>query len=160
SLIAILYNPDEPATTLEMRETEAAAGALGVKLQPLAVQHPNDLEQAFAAAARERADGLIVFSHGFAVLNQQRIIEVAARQGLPTMYGWRDFVHDGGLMSYGPNLSVIVRKAASYVDRIIKGEKPGNLPVEQPTEFELVINLKTAKALGLTVPPSLLARAD
>jgi putative tryptophan/tyrosine transport system substrate-binding protein len=94
------------------------------------------------------------------VLNSATIIELAGRNRVPTMYGWRDFVHDGGLMSYGPNIQLIVRKAASYVDRIIKGAKPGHLPVEQPTTFELVINLKTAKALGLTIPQSLLIRAD
>jgi putative ABC transport system substrate-binding protein len=103
---------------------------------------------------------LIVFTHGFAVLNGGRIIELAARQRLPTMYGWRDFVNEGGLMSYGPNLPVMVRKAASYVDRIIKGEKPGNLPVEQPARLELIINLRTAKALGLTIPQPLLLRAE
>jgi putative tryptophan/tyrosine transport system substrate-binding protein len=100
--IAILYNPDEPATAQEMRETDTAARAIGVTLQPLPARHPADLEQAFAAAVRERAGALIVFTHGFAVLNRGRIIELAARQRLPTMYGWRDFVNEGGLMSYGP----------------------------------------------------------
>jgi ABC-type uncharacterized transport system substrate-binding protein len=158
--IGILYNPDEPATELEMQQTKTAAGALVTRLQPLAARHPNDLQRAFAEAVRERADALIVFTHGFAVLNSATIIELAGRNRVPTMYGWRDFVHDGGLMSYGPNIQLIVRKAASYVDRIIKGAKPGDLPVEQPTTFELVINLKTAKALGLTIPQSLLIRAD
>jgi putative ABC transport system substrate-binding protein len=158
--IAILYNPDEPATTLEMRETEATARAIGATLQKLATRHPRELAQAFSTAVHERAAAVLVFTHGFAVLNRGRIIELAARERLPTMYGWRDFVHEGGLMSYGPNIQVIVRKAASYVDRIIKGEQPGALPVEQPSTFELVINLKTAKALGLTIPPSLLLRAD
>jgi putative ABC transport system substrate-binding protein len=129
-------------------------------LLPLAAAHPDELEHAFAAARRERADGLIVFTHGFAVLNRARIIESAAHQRVPTMYGWRDFVEEGGLMSYGPNIKVLIRKAASYVDRIIKGEKPGALPVEQPDRLELVVNLKTAKALEIELPPSLLARAD
>jgi putative ABC transport system substrate-binding protein len=158
--IAVLYSPGEPATALEMQQTEAAARAIGVTLQPLAVGHPDDLEQAFAAAARESADALIVFSHGFAVLNRHRIIELAARQRLPAMYGWRDFVNDGGLMSYGPNIRLIIRRAAIYVDRIVKGEKPGDLPVEQPARLELILNLKTARALGLEVPDRLLARAD
>jgi putative tryptophan/tyrosine transport system substrate-binding protein len=158
--IAILHSPDEPATALEMRETEATARTIGVRLQPLVVRHPDDLAQAFTTAVHERADAVLVFTHGFAALNRRRIIELAARERLPTMYGWRDFVHEGGLMSYGPNIRAIVRKAASYVDRIIKGEKPGDLPVEQPTTFELVINMKTARALGLTIPPSLLLRAD
>ena len=158
--IAVLYNPDEPATAQEIRETDTAARAIGVTLLPLAARHPDDLEQAFATAVRERAGALIVLTHGFAVLNRLRIIELAARQRLPTMYGWRDFVDGGGLMSYGPDIPAMVRKAASYVDRIIKGEKPGDLPLEQPARLELIVNLKTAKALGLTIPPSLLLRAD
>jgi putative ABC transport system substrate-binding protein len=158
--IGILYNPAEPATALEMRETEAAARTIGVSLQPLAAEHADQLESVFEAAGREQADAAIVFTHGFAVLNRGRIIRLAARQRLPTMYGWREFVREGGLMSYGPNVPVMVRKAASYVDRIIKGEKPGDLPVEQPTKFELIINLKTARALGLDVPDKLLALAD
>jgi putative tryptophan/tyrosine transport system substrate-binding protein len=158
--IAILYDPSEPATALEMRETEAAARAIGVTLLPLPVGHPDDLRQAFATAADEQADALIVFTHGFAVLNQGRIIQMAARQRLPTMYGWRDFANEGGLMSYGPKIPVMVRKAATYVDRIIRGEKPGDLPVEQPARLELILNLKTAKALDLEIPPTLLALAD
>jgi putative tryptophan/tyrosine transport system substrate-binding protein len=160
SRIGILYNPQEPATRLEMQETEAAARPLGVTLLSLAVRHPDDLEQAFTAATHERADALLVFTHGFAVLNRARITALAARHRLPTLYGWRDFVDEGGLMSYGPDIDVLVRQAASYVDRIIRGERPGDLPVEQPTRLRLVINLKTAKALGLEMPPILLARAD
>jgi putative tryptophan/tyrosine transport system substrate-binding protein len=158
--IGILYNPSEPATALEMRETETAARAIGVTLQPLAASSPDELNECFATAVREKADALIVFTHGFAVLNRRRIIEQAASQRLPTMYGWREFVDEGGLMSYGPSVPVMVRKAASYVDRIIKGEKPGDLPIEQPARLELIVNLKTAKTLGLNVPPTLLARAD
>lgn len=158
--IAILYNPEEPATELEMRETAAAARAIGVALQPLAARNPDDLEGAFETAVRERAGGLIVFTHGFAVLNRAQIIERAARQRLATMYGWREFANDGGLMSYGPNVPEMVRKAAIYVDRILKGEKAGDLPIEQPARLELVINLRTAKALDLDLPPNLLALAD
>jgi putative ABC transport system substrate-binding protein len=158
--IGILYNPAEPATALEMRESEAAARAIGVTLQPLAVGSPDELNERFAAAVREKADALIVFTHGFAVLNRRRIVEQAASQRLPTMYGWREFVDEGGLMSYGPSVPAMVRKAASYIDRIIKGEKPGDLPIEQPARLELIVNLKTAKALGLNIPPTLLARAD
>jgi putative ABC transport system substrate-binding protein len=158
--IGILYNPSEPATALEMRETEMAARAIGVTLQPLAASSPDELNECFATAVREKADALIVFTHGFAVLNRRRIIEQAASQRLPTMYGWREFVDEGGLMSYGPSVPAMVRKAASYVDRIIKGEKPGDLPIEQPARLELIVNLKTAKTLGLNVPPTLLARAD
>ena len=108
------YNPQEPATRLEMRETEAAARALGVTLLSLAVRHPEDLEQAFTAATtHERADALLVFTHGFAALNRARIMALAARHRLPTLYGWRDFVDEGGLMSYGPDIDVLVRQAAS-----------------------------------------------
>ena len=103
---------------------------------------------------------MVLFTHGFVELNRDRIIEQAARHRLPTMYGWRDFVVAGGLMSYGPDVQALVRKAASYVDRIIKGEKPGDLPVEQPARLDLVINLKTARALGIEIPSTLLARAD
>jgi putative tryptophan/tyrosine transport system substrate-binding protein len=158
--VAVLYLPAEVSTVPELRETEAAARTISVTLQPLAVRHPKDLEPLFAAATRERADALLVFAHAFAFVHRDRIIELAARQRLPTMYGWREFVDVGGLMSYGPNVNTILRRAAGYVDRILKGAKPGDLPIEQPTKFELIINLKTAKALGLTIPPSLLARAD
>ena len=160
SRIAVLYNPDEPATALEFEETSVAARSLGVTLQPVAVRHADELEQGFAGAEHGRVDGLLVFTHGFAVLNRARIMELAARQRLPAMYGWREFVEEGGLMSYGPDIRILVRQAAVYVDRILKGEKPNNLPVQQPTRLELIINLKTAKALGLEVSPTLLARAD
>src|SRR6266567_1401498 len=133
--IAVLYNPQEPATT-------------------------QDLEQAFAGADHGRVEGLLVFTHGFAVLHRSRIMELAARQRLPALYGWREFVEEGGLMSYGPDIQILVRQAAIYVDRILKGEKPSNLPVQQPTRLELIINLKTARTLGLEIPPPLLARAD
>jgi putative tryptophan/tyrosine transport system substrate-binding protein len=158
--LAILYNPGEPATELEMRETEAAARTIGVALQLLATHDPDDLEAVFETAVRERVEAMIVFTHGFAVLNRARIIDQAARRRLPTMYGWREFVSDGGLMSYGPNVPEMVRKAANYVDRILKGEKPGDLPIQQPTRLELIINLKTAKSLHLEIPPTLLALAD
>jgi putative ABC transport system substrate-binding protein len=152
--------PRKPATTLELEETAAAARALGVTLQPVAARYADELEQAFASAERTQAEGLLVFTHGFAVLNRARIMELAARQRLPVMYGWREFVEEGGLMSYGPDIQILVRQAAIYVDRILRGEKPSNLPVQQPTRLELIINLKTAKALGLEMPPTLLARAD
>ena len=160
SQFAALYNPGEPATRLEMEKTDGAARTLGVKLQRLAVSQPAELEQAFATAASERAGGVIVFTHGFAEFYRRNIIEVAARHRMPTMYGWRDYVVQGGLMSYGPNVQTMVRAAASYVDRIIKGEKPGDLPMQQPVRFELVVNLKTAKSLGLELSQPLIVRAD
>jgi len=158
--VGVLYNPLEPATRLEMRETESAARTLNVALHKLAVRNADELEQAFATAVSERTDALLVFTHGFAVLNRTRIIGMAARYGLPTLYGWRDFVDGGGLMSYGPDIHVLVRQAASYVDRILRGSLPGDLPVQRPTRFDLSINLKTAKALGLKIPESLMIRAD
>ena len=158
--VAVLYNPAEPATALELRETENAARAMSTTLQPLAARQPEDLDDAFAAAVREGADGMILFTHGFVELNRDLIIEQAARHRLPTMYGWRDFVAAGGLLSYGPDVQALVRKAASYVDRILKGERPGDLPVEQSARLELVVNLKTARALALAVPATLLAQAD
>jgi putative ABC transport system substrate-binding protein len=158
--IAVLYNPTERATEPELRETETAARMLGVTLQLLPGHGSDELERLFAAATRERADALLVPAHGFAYRNRVRIVELASQQRRPAMYGLREFVEAGGLMSYGPNVLAVTRRAATYVDRILKGTKPGDLPVEQPTKFELVINLKTAKALGLTIPPSLLGRAD
>src|SRR5262249_40195792 len=158
--IGILYSQDEPATVQEMRKTEAAARVLGVTLQPMVARHPAELERTFAVGIPEGANALILFTHGVAVMNGGRIIEQAARERLPTMYGWRDFVEEGGLMSYGPDIPLMVKKAAGYVDRILKGEKPGDLPFEQPARLEFLVNLKTAKALGLELPPTLLSRAD
>ena len=158
--VAILYLPAEVSTVPELRETETAARTMSVTLQLLAVRHPDDLEPLVAKATRERADALLVFAHAFAFVHRERIVELAARQRLPTMFGWREFVDVGGLMSYGPNVHAMLRRAASYVDRILKGAKPGDLPIEQPTTFELVINMKTAKALGLTIPQSILLRAN
>ena len=156
----VLYNPREPATKGELAATEAAAKGLEVALVPLAAGTPERLEATFRTAKAQNVDGVIVLTHGFAVLNRARMIELAQSHRLPMLYGWRDFVLEGGLMSYGPDIEVLVKSAAGYVDRILKGASPAGLPVEQPTRLLLTVNLKTAKALGLTVPPSLLARAD
>jgi putative tryptophan/tyrosine transport system substrate-binding protein len=158
--VGVLYLPAEVSTVPELRETEAAARTVNVTLQRLEVRQPDDLEPLFAKAIRERADAMLVFAHAFAFTHRDRIVDLAARQRLPTMFGWREFVDVGGLMSYGPNVHAMLRRAASYVDRILKGAKPADLPIEQPTKFELIINLKTAKALGLTIPQSVLLRAD
>jgi putative ABC transport system substrate-binding protein len=158
--VAILYDPDEVATVPELQETERAAAKLGIKLQPLQVRLAGELEGAFAAMDRGGTNALIVFAHAYAYRNRVRIIELANEHGRPAMYGWRQFVDSGGLMSYGPNVKAVVRRAAIYVDRILKGARPGDIAVEQPTKLELVINAKTAKALGLTMPPALLFRAD
>ena len=144
-----------------MRASEAAAGALGVRLQTLKVGRPGDFGTAFAEAQKNRAEALVVLGSPFFYAHRTRLVEFAAKHRLPTMYQQKDFVvGSGGLMSYGPDFHDLFRRAAAYVDKILQGAKPGDLPVERPTRFELVINLKTAKALGLTIPPSLLLRAD
>jgi putative ABC transport system substrate-binding protein len=144
-----------------LRETERAAGALGVKLQYVDVLRPSDFEIALQTAVKTRAEAVIMLVWG-PLINSRRkeIAELAAKSRLPTIYRDREHVEAGGLMSYGPNIPDLFRRAAMYVDKILKGAKPADLPVQQPTKFELVINLKAAKALGLTIPPSLLLRAD
>ena len=156
--LAVLWDPNHADG--EYRDTEAAARRLGVQVQSLEVRRPEDFEAAFQAATQARAEALMVVSSRLMNLNRERILEFAGRQRLLLVSGWGPWVRSGGLMSYGPDLDVLVRRAANHVDRILKGARPGELPVEQPTKFELVINLKTARALGLAVPPSLLARAD
>ena len=153
-------NPSEATLNSMLAETEAAARASGVQLQRLQAQGPNDLDRAFAAMSRERVEGLILLPSAMFSSERRRIADLAARKRLPTMFFFREFVEAGGLVSYGPSFMELWQRAATYVDKILKGAKPGDLPVEQPTKFELVINLKTAKALGLTIPQSLLIRAD
>jgi ABC-type uncharacterized transport system substrate-binding protein len=158
--VAVLRNPLNGNDAVFWRETEAAARKLGVELQPLQVRGPDDFEAAFAAAKRSNAQALIAFDDVLTLTYRDRIVALAARIRLPAMYGLREFPDDGGLMSYGPNLVDHLRRLAPYVDKILKGTKPADLPVEQPTKFDFVINRKTANTLGLTVPPSLLAQAD
>ncbi len=158
--IGVLWNPANPIHGPIVKELEADAQALKVQLHPVPVQDPKELESAFAALTRQRAGALWVFLDGMFLAQADRIIALAARSRLPATYGATDLVEAGGLMAYGVNLSKMFRRGASYVDRILKGAKPSDLPVEQPTKFELVINLKTAKALSLTIPQSLLLRAD
>jgi putative ABC transport system substrate-binding protein len=159
SRVAVIWDPRTgPAT---VRVSEAAARALGLHLQVLSVGRPDDFVTAFAEAQKSRAEALIVLSSAFLYAHRTRLVELAAQHRLPAMYHQSDFVlGSGGLMSYGPDLYDLFRRSATFVDKILKGAKPADLPVEQPTKFELVINLKTAKALGLTIPPSVLARAD
>ena len=156
----MLYSAAERPTERELRETEAAARTLGVTLLPTEASNVDALNQAFANAVANGAEALLTFPHVFAFFHRRRIAELAAQHRLPAMYGWREYADAGGLMAYGPNVSAMVRRAASFVDRIIKGAKPATMPIEQPTKFELVINRKTAKALGLELPLPLLARAD
>jgi len=139
---------------------ESSASALGLQLQPLEARSAGDYRAAFAAMSGARAEGVVVLPIGTASTHRALIVELAAKHRLPAVYGEGSYVGAGGLMSYGPNFADLHRRAATYVDKILKGAKPADLPVEQPTKFELVINLKTAKALGLTIPPSVLLRAD
>jgi putative ABC transport system substrate-binding protein len=147
------------ASTTDLQEVEAAARLVGMRIQPLQVQGPEELEQAFRAAREARAEALIVVQHGFLNSHRERIVQLVDTIRLPVMYAHSDFVKIGGLMSYADDPLDRARRAASYVDRILKGAKPADLPIEQPTTFELVINLKTAEALGLTIPPTLLFQA-
>jgi putative ABC transport system substrate-binding protein len=161
SRMAILRDPGSDRRAVYLNASEAAARPLKVRLQVLNAGRPEDLASAFAEAERNRAEGIIVLPSAFLFAYRTRIVELAARHRLPAMYVQREFVvGSGGLMSYGPDLHDIFRRAAGFVDKILKGAKPADLPVEQPTKFELVINLKAAKALGLSMPQSLLARAD
>jgi putative ABC transport system substrate-binding protein len=158
--VGVLLNPANPSNPLQMKLTQAAAPALGVTLLPLEAKGPEDIDRAFAAMREERTGALLVFGDPMLGSNNRRIVELAAKARLPTTYSRREMADAGGLMSYGAKFTDLSRRAATYVDKILKGAKPGDLPIEQPTKFELVINLKTAKALGLTIPPSLLQRAD
>jgi putative ABC transport system substrate-binding protein len=163
SRVAALWHPaahGERTMRDMVKDTEVAARTLGVQLQLLGVAGPNDFDMAFSAMTRERADALIVFAGPILYGEHRRIVDLAAKHRLPAIYAWREAVDSGGLMSYGANIPDLFRRAATYVGKILKGAKPADLPVEQPTKFELVVNLKTAKALGLTIPASLLVRAD
>ena len=160
SRVAVLWNPDAPSSTLRMRETEAAAPSLGIKLQPVDVREPNDFEHAFAALKKDRADALFPLRSPLISSQVKRIVELAAKNRVPGMYDASEFAEAGGLMSYGTMLDDLDRRAASYVDKILKGAKPADLPIEQPKKFELIINLKAAKQIGLTIPQSVLFRAD
>ena len=160
SRVAVLSNPTNPSNAPQIRDAKAAAKALGVQLQLLEVRSPQDLESAFQAAARGRAGALVTLDDLFIFTHRMRIVALAARSRLPGMYGWPAFPEAGGLMSYGADFRDMYRQAAVFVDKILRGARPADLPVEQHTKFELVINLKTAKTLGLTIPPSLLQRAD
>jgi putative ABC transport system substrate-binding protein len=158
--VAFLWDSTNPAQAPQWREAQAAAQALGLQLQSLEVRSSNDFDSAFEAALRERVQALVTTPAALLGAHLKRIVEFAAKNRLPTMYGNPQFVDAGGLMSYAPDYTVQYRRAAYYVDRILKGTKPADLPVEQPMKFELVINLQTAKLIGLTIPPNVLARAD
>jgi putative tryptophan/tyrosine transport system substrate-binding protein len=160
SHVALLGNSTEPGNAQLLKETELAAGALAVQLQYLDVRNPKDIETAFRAASKGRADAVLVLTSQVFTSHRKQLVELAVKNRLPVTYFRREFVEDGGLMSYAVNQLDLDRRAASYVDKILKGAKPSDLPVEQPMKFEFIINLKTAKEIGLTIPPNVLARAD
>jgi putative ABC transport system substrate-binding protein len=160
SHIAVLWNPDNPFHAGSLKETRAAAQVLGIKAQLVGVRISEEFPAAFAAIVRERPGALLVLADRIFLHNRARIVDFGAKHRLPGVYPYRELVEAGGLMSFGPSYPGMHRRAAHYVDKILKGSKPADLPVEQPATFELIINLKTAKALGLTIPPSLLRRAD
>ena len=160
SRVAVLSNPASAGTEPQLRHAQGAARALGMRLQVLEARGPSEIDSAFAAMTREQAGAVIVLVDGMFLDQRTRIADLAAKRRLPAMYGMRDHVEAGGLITYATNILDRYRRAATFVDKILKGAKPGDLPVEQPTTFELVINLKTAKALGLTIPESMLLRAN
>jgi ABC-type uncharacterized transport system substrate-binding protein len=158
--VAVLSNPANPGHAPAIENVNVAARSVGVQLQHLEARGPSEFDSAFAAMARERAEALLVLLDPFFGFRRARLSELAAKSRLPAMYGSREYPEAGGLMSYGADFRHSYRRSATYVDKILKGAKPADLPIEQPTKFELVINLNTAKVLGLTIPPSLLLRAD
>ena len=160
SRVAVLWYPSNASSALGWREIQATAPSLEVQLQSVEVRASSDFDGAFNAVIRERAQGILPHSGSFAINNRARILDFAGKNRLPAMYADTEFVEAGGLMAYGPTYADMNRRAAIYVDKILKGAKPADLPVEQPTKFELVINLKTAKEIGVTIPQKVLARAD
>ena len=161
--VAFLRQPgalDERTEMRWMKEADVAARALGMRLQFVEARGPADFDRAFSDMTRARADALAVLAGSTIFAERRRVVDLAAKNRLPAVYAWREYADVGGLMSYGPDLADLYRRAATYVDKILKGANPSDLPVEQPTKFQLVVNLKTAKTLRLTIPPSVLARAD
>lgn len=158
SRVAALWNPDHADP--EFRETKRAAAALGVQLQSLEVRRPDDFDKAFEAALSERTEGIIIFSSRLMLRQRQQIFEFASKNRIIVAGGWGEWTKDGALLTYGPNTTELIQRVAIYVAKIIRGARPSDLPMERPTHFELVINLKTAKVFGLTMPPTLLGRAD
>lgn len=157
--IAVLWSPSEPVNVVEWDAIQAASATVGVKVLSVPVRQPDELEAAFATA-RRGSDAICVTGGSFESVNMARIVELAARHRLPAVYGFREYVVQGGLMSYGTNAPAMYRRAAGHMDRILKGAKPSDLPVEQPTTFDLVINKKTADELGITLPESLNAQVS
>jgi len=160
SRVAVLGTSTQPGNAQSLREAEVAAGALAVKLQYLDVLSPKDIEPVFRTASNGRAEAVLVLRASIFFSHRKQIVDLAAKRQLPAMYYTTEYVEEGGLMTYGVSITDLFRRAATYVDKILKGARPAELPIEQPTKFELVINLKTAKRIGLTISPNVLARAD
>jgi len=160
SRVVVFHDPTFSPVSDSLREMEIASRSLGIQVQNLELRSPEEFESAFKTAAEGRAGALLIRAHPLFSVNHRRLIDLAAKSRLPAMYPWKEFVEAGGLMTYAPSLPDMYRRAATYVDKILKGSKPADLPVEQPTKFEFVINLKTAKQIGVTIPPNVLARAD
>jgi putative ABC transport system substrate-binding protein len=158
--VAVLLNPANPVHPVYRRETEVAAERVGIKVEPVEVRRAEELEEGFAGMVRRQAGALIVLPDPLSLIHRSRIVDLANKHRLPAIYPVRDYAESGGLMSYGPYAPELYRRAASYVDKVLKGTRPGELPVEQPTRFELVLNARTARLLGLAFAPSLLLRAD
>jgi putative ABC transport system substrate-binding protein len=158
--VAVLLNKDNPAHAVAWKETLGAAGTLRITVQPIEVQGADTFDGAFARMVKDRAEAVVLFEDAMFATERLRLVALASAMRMPAVYGQRNSVDDGGLISYGPSIADAYRNAATFVDKILKGGKPADLPIEQPTRFELVINMKTAKALGLTIPQSLLVRAD
>jgi ABC-type uncharacterized transport system substrate-binding protein len=155
-----MWNPAAPGVSLRLKEAQNAGARFNVTVRPFEVREAKELDGIFAAITKEHLTRLMVLADPLTVRNRTHIVELAAKSRLPAIYPFLDFARAGGLMAYGPSVAELFRRAAAYVDKILKGAKPADLPVEQPTKFDLVINLKAAKALGLTVPRPVLARAD
>ncbi|HWO42008.1 MAG TPA: ABC transporter substrate-binding protein [Candidatus Eisenbacteria bacterium] len=160
SRVAILANPGHAGERLELTESQNAARSFNIALQYLTVRGPDDFDDAFRAIARERAEAMIAFPDALTMARRKQIAEFSVKTRIPSVSGWSEFAEAGGLMTYGPNLLESFKRLAVFIDKILKGARPADLPVEQPTKFELVINLTTAKQIGVTVPPNVLARAD
>jgi putative tryptophan/tyrosine transport system substrate-binding protein len=160
SRMAVLGSSTEPGTAQALKETELAAQAFGVQLHHVDILDRKDIENAFRAATKGRADAALVFTSPVLNLQRKQVVDLAAKNRLPAIYPRADYVEDGGLMTYSVNINDLYRRSATYVDKILKGAKPADLPVEQPTKFEFIINLKAAKQIGLTIPPTVLSRAD
>jgi putative ABC transport system substrate-binding protein len=158
--VAMLSNPADPSFALQLREVESTSRSLGIRLQHVEARGPEQFDDAFAAMARERADALLVTGTSTFLAHRTRLAELALKGRLPTMHSFRESVEAGGLMAYAVNMADFVGRAAGYVDKILKGAKPADLPIEQPTKFQLIINLKVARALGITVPQPVVLRAD